>query len=255
MMQYQKKDLDMARGSNENMKLVTIQKIDLEGGNYNEYIGDLDRLKALQVLIKMKMVTQMMKMTLIFLCNFITVGAYLSLTTTSATLLLLPVGLQILKFSSQLCELLDLSTAGIFDEGIRSSKRYLDVAFAPSKVKIGDVMFCLQAGKVLALELRRMGMTSALFSITASQKPPTSAPVNHVDQYLLELALSAPLFFVASPSPSGQGSAAIYPLFVMPLVLAIETPIPKYKSDVYLSCLKNGVVTTIIDDFFYVKRL
>uniref|UniRef100_M1CYW4 Methylcobalamin:com methyltransferase n=1 Tax=Solanum tuberosum TaxID=4113 RepID=M1CYW4_SOLTU len=38
----------------------------------------------------MKMVTQMMKMTLIFWCNFITVGAYLSLTTTSASLLLLP---------------------------------------------------------------------------------------------------------------------------------------------------------------------
>ncbi|KAL3371982.1 hypothetical protein AABB24_008492, partial [Solanum stoloniferum] len=101
-------------------------------------------------------------------------------------------------------------TASIFDEAVQSSKQYLDVAFAPSKA----------TGKVLALELPKNGNDKCTVLYPASAKASTdieeglsgrgfevtrlntytTAPVNHVDQYLLELALSAPVVAVASPS-------------------------------------------------------
>ncbi|PHT51158.1 Uroporphyrinogen-III synthase, chloroplastic [Capsicum baccatum] len=101
-------------------------------------------------------------------------------------------------------------TASIFDEAVQSSKQYLDVAFAPSKA----------TGKVLALELPKNGNDKCSVLYPASAKASTdieeglsgrgfevtrlntytTAPVNHVDQYLLELALSAPVVAVASPS-------------------------------------------------------
>ncbi|WMV20265.1 hypothetical protein MTR67_013650 [Solanum verrucosum] len=106
---------------------------DLEDDSIIEYISDLDRTEG-------------------------TTRAYLSLTTTSASLLLLP--------------------ASIFDEVVQSSKQYLDVAFAPSKEE---------------------GHFGRGFEVTRLNTY-TTAPVNHVDQYLLELALSAPVVAVASPS-------------------------------------------------------
>ncbi|KAL3340504.1 hypothetical protein AABB24_028908, partial [Solanum stoloniferum] len=101
-------------------------------------------------------------------------------------------------------------TASIFDEAVQSSKQYLDVAFAPSKA----------TGKVLALDLPKNGNDKCTVLYPASAKASTdieeglsgrgfevtrlntytTAPVNHVDQYLLELALSAPVVAVASPS-------------------------------------------------------
>lgn len=101
-------------------------------------------------------------------------------------------------------------TASIFDEAVQSSKQYLDVAFAPSKA----------TGKVLALELPKNGNDKCTVLYPSSAKASTdieeglsgrgfnvtrlntytTAPVNHVDQYLLELALSAPVVAVASPS-------------------------------------------------------
>ncbi|XP_059279272.1 uroporphyrinogen-III synthase, chloroplastic isoform X2 [Lycium ferocissimum] len=101
-------------------------------------------------------------------------------------------------------------TASIFDEAVHSSKQYLDVAFAPSKA----------TGKVLALELPKNGNDKCTVLYPASAKASTdieeglsergfevtrlntytTAPVNHVDQHLLELALSAPVVTVASPS-------------------------------------------------------
>ncbi|KAH0760132.1 hypothetical protein KY290_023625 [Solanum tuberosum] len=101
-------------------------------------------------------------------------------------------------------------TASIFDEAVQSSKQYLDVAFSPSKA----------TGKVLALELPKNGNDKCTVLYPASAKASTdieeglsgrgfevtrlntytTAPVNHVDQYLLELALSAPVVAVASPS-------------------------------------------------------
>ncbi|XP_060199502.1 uroporphyrinogen-III synthase, chloroplastic isoform X2 [Lycium barbarum] len=104
-------------------------------------------------------------------------------------------------------------TASIFDEIVHSSKQYLDVAFAPSKA----------TGKVLALELPKNGNDKCTVLYPASAKASTdieeglsergfevtrlntytTAPVSHVDQYLLELALSAPVVTVASPSALG----------------------------------------------------
>lgn len=101
-------------------------------------------------------------------------------------------------------------TASIFDEAVQSSKQYLDIAFAPSKA----------TGKVLALELPKNGNDKCTVLYPASAKASTdieeglsgrgfevtrlntytTAPVNHVDQYLLELALSVPVVTVASPS-------------------------------------------------------
>uniref|UniRef100_A0A3Q7GAE5 Uroporphyrinogen-III synthase n=1 Tax=Solanum lycopersicum TaxID=4081 RepID=A0A3Q7GAE5_SOLLC len=101
-------------------------------------------------------------------------------------------------------------TASIFDEAVQSSKQYLDMAFAPSKA----------TGKVLALELPKNGNDKCTVLYPASAKASTdieeglsgrgfevtrlntytTAPVNHVDQYLLELALSVPVVTVASPS-------------------------------------------------------
>lgn len=101
-------------------------------------------------------------------------------------------------------------TASIFDEAVQSSKQYLDVAFTPSKA----------TGKVLASELPKNGNDKCTVLYPASAKAGTdieeglsergfevtrlntytTAPVNQVDQYLLELALSAPVVAVASPS-------------------------------------------------------
>ncbi|KAL2520970.1 Uroporphyrinogen-III synthase [Forsythia ovata] len=98
-------------------------------------------------------------------------------------------------------------TASVFTEVLRSSKQYLDVAFAPSKA----------TGKVLASELpkhenRRCtvlypasskaseeGLTKRGFEVTRLNTY-TTAPVSHVDQRVLEQALSAPVVSVASPS-------------------------------------------------------
>ncbi|KAH0696315.1 hypothetical protein KY289_013797 [Solanum tuberosum] len=144
---------------------------DLEDDSIIEYISDLDRTEG-------------------------TTRAYLSLTTTSASLLLLPV--------------VGSGTTSIFDKAVQSSKQYLDVAFAPSKA----------TGKVLALELPKNGNDKCTVLYPASAKASTdieeglsgrgfevtrlntytTAPVNHVDQYLLELALSAPVVAVASSS-------------------------------------------------------
>ncbi|WMV25908.1 hypothetical protein MTR67_019293 [Solanum verrucosum] len=148
------------------------EDFDLEDDSIIEYISNLDRTEG-------------------------TTRAYLSLTTTSASLLLLP--------------------ASIFDEAVQSSKQYLDVAFAPSKA----------TGKVLALELPKNGNDKCTVLYPASAKASTdigiysfyreeglsgrgfevtrlntytTAPVNHVDQYLLELALSALVVAIASPS-------------------------------------------------------
>ncbi|XP_055836292.1 uroporphyrinogen-III synthase, chloroplastic isoform X2 [Solanum dulcamara] len=101
-------------------------------------------------------------------------------------------------------------TACVFDEAVQSSKQYLDVAFAPSKA----------TGKFLALELPKNGKDKCTVLYPASAKASTdieeglfgrgfevtrlntytTAPVDHVDQYFLELALSAPVVAVASPS-------------------------------------------------------
>ncbi|KAL2498286.1 Uroporphyrinogen-III synthase [Abeliophyllum distichum] len=101
-------------------------------------------------------------------------------------------------------------TACVFTEVLRSSKQYLDVAFAPSKA----------TGKVLASELpkhenRRCtvlypasskasgeieeGLTKRGFEVTRLNTY-TTATVSHVDQKVLEWALSAPVVSVASPS-------------------------------------------------------
>nr|XP_009607743.1 uroporphyrinogen-III synthase, chloroplastic isoform X3 [Nicotiana tomentosiformis] len=71
-------------------------------------------------------------------------------------------------------------TASIFDEAVQSSKQYLDVAFTPSKAT-------------------EEGLSERGFEVTRLNTY-TTAPVNQVDQYLLELALSAPVVAVASPS-------------------------------------------------------
>ncbi|XP_019152742.1 PREDICTED: uroporphyrinogen-III synthase, chloroplastic isoform X1 [Ipomoea nil] len=101
-------------------------------------------------------------------------------------------------------------TASIFDEVTQSSKRYLDVAFAPSKA----------TGKVLALELPKQenkrctvlypasakasgeieeGLSKRGFEVTRLNTY-TTAPIQHVDEALLKIALCAPVVAVASPS-------------------------------------------------------
>ncbi|XP_022852627.1 uroporphyrinogen-III synthase, chloroplastic-like [Olea europaea var. sylvestris] len=101
-------------------------------------------------------------------------------------------------------------TASVFTEVLRSSKQYLDVAFAPSKA----------TGKVLASELPKLenrrcsvlypasskasgeieeGLVKRGFDVTRLNTYTTS-PVDLVDQGVLERALSAPVVSVASPS-------------------------------------------------------
>nr|GMC55000.1 uroporphyrinogen-III synthase, chloroplastic isoform X1 [Ipomoea batatas] len=101
-------------------------------------------------------------------------------------------------------------TASIFDEVTQSSKQYLDVAFAPSKA----------TGKVLALELPKHenkrctvlypasakasgeieeGLSKRGFEVTRLNTY-TTAPIQHVDEALLKIALCAPVVAVASPS-------------------------------------------------------
>ncbi|KAK9271018.1 hypothetical protein L1049_026606 [Liquidambar formosana] len=101
-------------------------------------------------------------------------------------------------------------TASIFKEVMQSSKQSLNVAFAPSKA----------IGKVLALELPKHGNKRCTVLYPASVKASseieeglsnrgfevtrlntyTTVPVHHVDQMVLEQALSAPVVAVASPS-------------------------------------------------------
>nr|GLL48272.1 uroporphyrinogen-III synthase, chloroplastic isoform X3 [Ipomoea trifida] len=105
---------------------------------------------------------------------------------------------------------LGAGTASIFDDVTKSSKSYLDVAFAPSKA----------TAEVLALELPKCknkkctvlypasakasgeieeGLSKRGFEVTRLNTY-TTAPVQHVDQDLLKEALSAPVIAVASPS-------------------------------------------------------
>ncbi|XWS21147.1 hypothetical protein CRYUN_Cryun30bG0030600 [Craigia yunnanensis] len=101
-------------------------------------------------------------------------------------------------------------TASIFENLMQSSKQSLDVAFAPSKA----------TGKVLASELPKDGNNRCTVLYPASMKASneieeglsnrgfqvvrlntyTTVPVDHVDQIVLEKALSAPVVAVASPS-------------------------------------------------------
>ncbi|KAA0060869.1 uroporphyrinogen-III synthase [Cucumis melo var. makuwa] len=100
-------------------------------------------------------------------------------------------------------------TANIFEEVLQSSK-LLEVAFAPSKA----------IGKVLASELPKLGNTKCSVLYPASTKASndieeclsnrgfevtrlntyTTAPVDYVDQTILEQARSLPVVTVASPS-------------------------------------------------------
>ncbi|CAA2972040.1 uroporphyrinogen-III synthase, chloroplastic isoform X1 [Olea europaea subsp. europaea] len=101
-------------------------------------------------------------------------------------------------------------TASVFTEVLRSSKQYLDVAFAPSKA----------TGKVLASELPKLenrrctvlypasskasgeieeGLVNRGFDVTRLNTY-TTTPVDLVDQGVLERALSTPVVSVASPS-------------------------------------------------------
>ncbi|XWS25663.1 hypothetical protein CRYUN_Cryun27aG0086900 [Craigia yunnanensis] len=101
-------------------------------------------------------------------------------------------------------------TASIFENLMQSSNQSLDVAFAPSKA----------TGKVLASELPKDGNKRCTVLYPASVKASheieeglssrgfqvvrlntyTTVPVDHVDQIILEKALSAPVVAVASPS-------------------------------------------------------
>ncbi|KAD4888682.1 hypothetical protein E3N88_20755 [Mikania micrantha] len=101
-------------------------------------------------------------------------------------------------------------TASIFDEDMTSSKELIDVAFTPSKA----------TGKVLALELPKHGNDKSTVLYPASAKAShdieeglskrgfhitrlntyTTEPVQHVDEKILQQALSASVVAVASPS-------------------------------------------------------
>lgn len=101
-------------------------------------------------------------------------------------------------------------TASIFKEVMESSKQSLNVDFVPSKA----------TGKVLASELPKTSGTKCTVLYPASAKASneiedslsnrgfdvmrlntyTTAPVQDVDQLVLEQALSAPVVTVASPS-------------------------------------------------------
>ncbi|XP_022144140.1 uroporphyrinogen-III synthase, chloroplastic [Momordica charantia] len=101
-------------------------------------------------------------------------------------------------------------TANIFEDVLQSSNQLLDVAFAPSKA----------IGKVLASELPKLGDTKCRVLYPASTKASndieealsnrgfevmrlntyTTAPVDYVDQTVLEQARSLPVVTVASPS-------------------------------------------------------
>ncbi|KAI7737499.1 hypothetical protein M8C21_020984 [Ambrosia artemisiifolia] len=101
-------------------------------------------------------------------------------------------------------------TASIFYEAMPSSKQLIDVAFTPSKA----------TGKVLALELPHYGNDKFTVLYPASAKAShdieegltkrgfyvtrlntyTTEPVQHVDQMILQQALSASVVAVASPS-------------------------------------------------------
>ncbi|XVF36225.1 hypothetical protein REPUB_Repub19eG0040100 [Reevesia pubescens] len=101
-------------------------------------------------------------------------------------------------------------TASIFENLMQSSKQSLDIAFTPSKA----------TGKVLASELPKDGNKRCTVLYPASVKASneieeglssrgfevvrlntyTTVPIDHVDQIVLEKALSAPVVAVASPS-------------------------------------------------------
>ncbi|PWA44486.1 tetrapyrrole biosynthesis, uroporphyrinogen III synthase [Artemisia annua] len=101
-------------------------------------------------------------------------------------------------------------TANIFHEITPSSKQFIDVAFTPSKA----------TGKVLASELPKHGSERSTVLYPASAKAShdieeglskrgfyitrlntyTTEPVQHVDQMILQQALSASVVAVASPS-------------------------------------------------------
>ncbi|XP_024969472.1 uroporphyrinogen-III synthase, chloroplastic isoform X1 [Cynara cardunculus var. scolymus] len=101
-------------------------------------------------------------------------------------------------------------TASIFDEATPSSKQLIEVAFTPSKA----------TGKVLASELPKHGSERCTVLYPASAKASrdieeglskrgfqitrlntyTTEPVQHVDQMILQQALSASVVAVASPS-------------------------------------------------------
>ncbi|KAK1433515.1 hypothetical protein QVD17_10426 [Tagetes erecta] len=101
-------------------------------------------------------------------------------------------------------------TASIFYDAKPSSKQLIDVAFTPSKA----------TGKVLALELPKHGNEKSTVLYPASAKAShdieeglskrgfyitrlntyTTEPVQHVDQVILQQALSASVVAVASPS-------------------------------------------------------
>ncbi|KAI3762919.1 hypothetical protein L1987_53361 [Smallanthus sonchifolius] len=75
-------------------------------------------------------------------------------------------------------------TASIFDEATVSSKKLIDIAFVPSKA----------TGKVLASELPKHGNERCTIEHLYN------GTVQHVDQVILEQALSASVIAVASPS-------------------------------------------------------
>ncbi|XP_076912638.1 uroporphyrinogen-III synthase, chloroplastic-like [Bidens hawaiensis] len=101
-------------------------------------------------------------------------------------------------------------TASMFDEAASLSKHLIDIAFTPSKA----------TGKVLALELPKHGNEKYTVLYPASAKASndieeglskrgfivtrlntyTTEPVQHVDQMILQQALSASVVAVASPS-------------------------------------------------------
>ncbi|CAH1422124.1 unnamed protein product [Lactuca virosa] len=104
-------------------------------------------------------------------------------------------------------------TATIFHEATPSSKQFIEVAFTPSKA----------TGKVLASELPKQGNERCSVLYPASAKAGhdieeglskrgfhitrlntyTTEPVQHVDQTILQQALSASVVAVASPSAVG----------------------------------------------------
>ncbi|KAL6493246.1 hypothetical protein OROGR_033005 [Orobanche gracilis] len=108
-------------------------------------------------------------------------------------------------------------TASVFEKIQSSLKQNLNVDFAPSKA----------IGKVLAAELPDLGHSRCSVLYPASSKASneieeglkkrgfevtrlnayTTEPVGHVDEIVLEQALSAPVIAVASPSAIGMDSS------------------------------------------------
>uniref|UniRef100_A0A2N9HSA6 Uroporphyrinogen-III synthase n=1 Tax=Fagus sylvatica TaxID=28930 RepID=A0A2N9HSA6_FAGSY len=100
-------------------------------------------------------------------------------------------------------------TASVFEEVMQSSKRSLNVAFAPSKAtgqvlaselpKNGQKCRVLYPASAKASNEIEEGLSNRGFEVTRLNTY-TTVPIHHVDQLLLKQALSTPVVAVASPS-------------------------------------------------------